>query len=63
MKCPHCGKDIPERLIVSEAARVQRRKSVKKLSSEDARKMANTRWHQGEKEKEDTVVKKKSGVV
>jgi hypothetical protein len=44
MKCPHCGKEIPERLVVSEAARVSRRKAVKKLTSEEARKMAEARW-------------------
>lgn len=44
MKCPHCGKDIPERLVVSEAARVQRRKAKKKLSTEEAQKMAEVRW-------------------
>lgn len=44
MKCPHCGKDIPERLIVSEAARVQRRKAKKVLPSKEAKKMAKLRW-------------------
>jgi|GEM_PF-4428315 hypothetical protein len=44
MKCPHCGKDIPERMITSEAARIHRRKATKKLSSEEARNMARTRW-------------------
>lgn len=48
MKCPHCKKDIPEKLITSEAARVHRRKAKKSLSSEDARKMAEKRW-KGEK--------------
>lgn len=45
MKCPHCGKDISERLTVSEAARINRRKATKKLSSEDAQKMALIRWN------------------
>lgn len=48
MKCPHCGKDIPERLISSEAARIQRRKATKKLSSEEAREMAKKRWEKKE---------------
>jgi len=44
MKCPHCGKDIPESLIISEAARIHRRKAKKKLSSDEAKKMADKRW-------------------
>lgn len=44
MKCPHCGKDIPERLIVSEAARIHRRKASKRLSPEEASNMAKKRW-------------------
>lgn len=48
MKCPHCGKDIPERLVVSEAARVQRRKAKKVLSREEAQKMASSRWRKKE---------------
>lgn len=44
MKCPHCGKDIPERLVVSEAVRVQRRKAKKILTTEEARRIANLRW-------------------
>lgn len=50
MKCPHCGKDIPERLVVSEAARVQRRKAKKSLSSEDAKKMADARWEKSKQQ-------------
>jgi uncharacterized protein (UPF0212 family) len=51
MKCPHCGKDIPERLVVSEAARVHRRKGKKTLTTEEAQRIANARWHKDEKEK------------
>lgn len=51
MKCPHCGKDIPERLITSEAARIHRRKAKKTLSSEEARRIAGIRWKKKENEK------------
>lgn len=44
MKCPHCGQDITEKLIISEAAKIQRRKAKKKLTSEEARKIARARW-------------------
>ena len=44
MKCPHCNKDIREALVVSEAARINRRKAKKKLSSEEAKRIANIRW-------------------
>jgi len=44
MKCPHCKKDIREALIVSEAARINRRKAKKTLSPEEAKKMAEARW-------------------
>jgi len=44
MKCPHCGKDIAERLIISEAAKIHRRKAVKTLSAEEASSMAKKRW-------------------
>lgn len=50
MKCPHCGKDIPERLITSESARIHRRKSKKTLSQEEAKRIANIRW---KKDKDD----------
>jgi|GEM_PF-1086624 hypothetical protein len=40
MKCPHCSKDIAEHLIISEAARIQGRRSKRTLSSDEARKMA-----------------------
>lgn len=52
MKCPHCGKDIPEKLVTSEAARIHRRKAKKKLSSEDAKDMANKRWDKKNSEDE-----------
>jgi len=44
MKCPHCKKDIAERLVISEAARIHRRKAKKTLTSEEAKKMADARW-------------------
>lgn len=50
MKCPHCGKDIPERLILSESAKIHRRKAKKTLSSDEARKMAQARWEKKEEE-------------
>lgn len=43
MKCPHCGKDIADNLVVSEAARIHGRRSRRQLSSEDAREMAEAR--------------------
>lgn len=53
MKCPHCGKDIAESLIISEAAKIQRRKAKKKLSSEQAREMARKRWEKKEEQEGD----------
>lgn len=40
MKCPHCGKEIKEYLITREAARVMGRRSKRKLTTEEARAMA-----------------------
>lgn len=40
MKCPHCNKDIKEELIISQAARIQGRRSKRTLTSEQARRMA-----------------------
>jgi DNA-binding CsgD family transcriptional regulator len=40
MKCPHCNTDIAEQLIISEAARIQGRRSRRELSREDAQAMA-----------------------
>lgn len=54
MKCPHCDKDIKEELIVSEAARIQGRRSKRKLSTEDARDMA-LKMHKLQKEKKEGV--------
>ena len=51
MKCPHCNKDISEKLILEEAARIQGRKSKRKLSKEQAQAMAEKRW--GKKEVSD----------
>lgn len=44
MKCPHCKKDIAERIVISEAARIHRKKAKKTLSTEEASKMAAARW-------------------
>jgi hypothetical protein len=48
MKCPHCSKDITEKEILAEAARIQGRKSRRKLTKEQAQSMAEKRW--GKKE-------------
>lgn len=48
MKCPHCDKDISEKLILTEAARIQGRRSKRSLTKEQAAKMAEKRW--GKKE-------------
>ena len=40
MKCRKCGYDIPNRIILSEAARIMGKKSKRKLSSKEARNMA-----------------------
>jgi hypothetical protein len=53
MKCPHCGKDIKEELIMSEAARISGRRSKRTLSPEQARNMAlkmHEKHHKTEKE-------------
>ena len=44
MKCPHCSKDISEKLIKEEAACIAGRKSKRKLSKEQAAAMAEKRW-------------------
>lgn len=44
MKCPHCSKDIAEKLIVQEAARIQGRKGKRVLTPEQATAMADKRW-------------------
>ena len=48
MKCPHCNKDISEKLVLEEAARIHGRKSRRNLSKEQAQAMAEKRW--GKKE-------------
>jgi len=48
MKCPHCSKDISEKIIMQEAARIQGRKSRRKLTSEQARETAMKRWNKDE---------------
>ncbi len=45
MKCPHCRKDIATRLVLSEAAKINRKKSSgRKLTKEEASDMAKKRW-------------------
>ncbi len=44
MKCPHCSKDISETVVLQEAARIQGRRSRRKLTSEQAKEMAGKRW-------------------
>lgn len=61
MKCPHCSKDIPEKLIIQEAARISGRKSKRQLTPDQAKKMANSRWKPGKKnenEEEECMGKK-----
>jgi len=53
MKCPHCSKDIPEKLIIQEAARISGRKSKRQLTTDQAKKMADSRWNKKEEEKDD----------
>lgn len=52
MKCPHCGKDIKEGLILSESARIMGRRSRRALTSEQARDMA-MKMHKDKKAKEE----------
>jgi hypothetical protein len=48
MKCPHCSKDISEKLVLQEAARIQGRKSRRTLTPEQARSTALKRWDKKE---------------
>lgn len=41
--CPFCKKLLPDKLIVSEAARINGRKGGRKLTSTEARKMQKKR--------------------
>jgi len=50
MKCPHCSKDIAEKVITQEAARIQGRKGRRTLTTEQARATAMKRWHKDEEE-------------
>ena len=53
MKCPHCGKDVSEKLILEEAARIHGRKGKRKLTKEQAQKMAEKRWGKKEDKADD----------
>ncbi len=53
MKCPHCSKDIPDKLVTQEAARIQGRKSKRTLTPEQAREMVSKRKDRQEKEEKD----------
>ncbi len=44
MKCPKCSAEISDKTIISEAARINGSKSKRKMSPEQARELANTRW-------------------
>jgi len=39
MKCPHCGKDIKDSVVMSAAGAIQGRRGRRKLSPEQAREM------------------------
>jgi len=39
MQCPKCNADLPDELIVSEAGKINGRKSRRLLKSEEARRM------------------------
>jgi hypothetical protein len=47
MRCPHCGKAIPKRLIVAEAGRIGGSKVAKKHGPEFFRKLQAMRKHRG----------------
>jgi hypothetical protein len=53
MKCPHCGKDIKESIILQEAARINGRRSRRELSAKDAQAMAKKSAEVRRKQKED----------
>ena len=56
VKCPHCSKDIAEKLVIQEAARIQGRKSKRQLTPEQAKDMADKRWGTKEEEKNDAGI-------
>lgn len=45
MKCPHCGKEIDDKKIMKESARINGSKVGRKLSSEEASRMSKMRWY------------------
>lgn len=50
MKCPHCGKDIPDKLVVETAASINGRRSRRALAPEEARRLAELS-HQARRDK------------
>jgi hypothetical protein len=48
--CPHCKKNIDKSIIARYFAMLGGKKSRRKLSSEDAKKMAEKRWKKGGKQ-------------
>jgi len=54
MKCPHCSKDISEKLVLQEAARIFGRRGKRALSSEDARALAR-KSHESRRLKKEQV--------
>lgn len=44
MKCPHCNKDIADKLVLQEAARISGRRSKRTMTTEQARATANKRY-------------------
>lgn len=45
MKCPHCKKEINNKKILSESARINGAKSKRNLTSEEASRMSKIRWY------------------
>lgn len=37
MKCPHCSKDIAEKVVLEEASRIMGRRSKRKLSPKEVK--------------------------
>ena len=53
MKCPHCLKEIDDHLITHEAAKIMGKRSKRKLTTEEARAMAE-KSHLARRRKKET---------
>jgi hypothetical protein len=47
LRCPHCGKPVPDRLVVAEAGRIGGTKVARERGPEFYRKLQAMRKHRG----------------